>query len=260
MTLCIAAHCEYEGEPHIVLCCDWLSSDDYGSSETCDKISAIKPGWPTLIAATVHKADEFVSWFERLLDPTRINELNALETIRTISHSYLAKLRDEQSLLLYGSTVPQLIKDKAFERKEIESISSMLSSGAELIICTIVNGKTPFIWELRPNGEVVQQSDYAIIGSPAQASAFVQWRCVTGDDDLATVLYHVYEAKRFAEMDSSIGPETSMYVLKPSGDVHRVKGSYLKTMDKLRKDTDRARERIKLPEDWLCSKPDVFEF
>lgn len=257
MTLCIAAHCQYDGDPHIVLCCDWLSSDDNGSSETCDKLGAIKQGWPVLIADVVHKADELIGWFESQLSTAVVTRDNALATVRRISHDYIAHLRDERSMLHYGASVPQLIKDKAFSRQEIKEISDGLSSRAQLIIATIIDGR-PFIFEIENDGEVIEQSEYSIIGTTPQASAFMQWRCVTSGDDLAQVLYEVYESKRFAEMDSSIGQSTSLYVLKPSGEVFRVKESHLKAMDTLRRKYDQARRDLKFDSEVLCVRPEEF--
>jgi hypothetical protein len=217
----------------------------------------IKPGWPVLIAGTVHKADEVIGWFETNLDVSKVTELNVFSEIRKLSRQFFEHLRDETSQLQYGATVPELIAQKAFPRQEIEQISSFVSTGAELIISTIINDQ-PFIFEVRPDGSVVSHDNYAIIGVVAQASAFMQWRCVINNDPLSLALYEVYETKRFSEMDKDIGHYTSMYVLAPDGKTYRVKNSYLEKLDRMRRADDKKRGLLKLPieKDWRCVQPE----
>jgi hypothetical protein len=261
MTLCIAAHCQHEGSPHIVLCCDWLSSDDYGSAETCDKLTWLKPGWFALLAGTVHKADEILAFFEEELKDLAITKTSALVEIRRLAREYMEHLRDHNSRLRYGFTVPELIKKRAFPKEDIDSISSMLTTSAEVIIATIIDGD-PFIFEINTSGEVILQPEYSTIGTIAQASAFMQWRCVTSQDSLPSMLFEVYESKRFAEMDKDVGAHTSLYVLYPDGNLYQVKASYLAQMDKTRRGFDSNRTKTTLPKslgDWRFSKPEKFE-
>jgi hypothetical protein len=259
MTLCIAAACQHQGEPRIVLCCDWLAGDEYGSAETCDKLGAIAPGWPVLIASTVHKADEIIDWYAAKAIGLKITPDTVLDEVRRIARELKQKLRDERSLLQYGFTVPELIANKSFSRKEIEEIGEFVTFGAEILISTIYDNQA-FIFEVRPDGEVIRQPDYGIIGTTAQASAFMQWRCVTSGDELGSVLYEVLEAKRFGEMDGNIGRDTSMYVLEPDGGLHRVKSSYIQTMERRRAKVDKDRLKIQFSPDFLVTKPEDLGF
>jgi 20S proteasome alpha/beta subunit len=182
-----------------------------------------------------------------------------LDEVRRIARELKQKLRDERSLLQYGFTVPELIANKSFSRKEIEEIGEFVTFGAEILISTIYDNQA-FIFEVRPDGEVIRQPDYGIIGTTAQASAFMQWRCVTSGDELGSVLYEVLEAKRFGEMDGNIGRDTSMYVLEPDGGLHRVKSSYIQTMERRRAKVDKDRLKIQFSPDFLVTKPEDLGF
>jgi hypothetical protein len=244
MTVCIAAKCQQEGEPRVVLCCDWLSGDDYGSSETCDKLGKIAEGWFVLIASTVHKADEVIGWYEKKMSGLEIAPEKALDEVRRIARELKEKLRDEQSRLLYGFTVPELVAQKLYSRKEMEEISASVNFGAELLISTIIDNE-PFIFEIRPDGEVLQQPDFGVIGTIEQAAAFMQWRCTTSGNDLSVVLHEVLEAKRFGEMAGEVGRDVSIYVLHPVEGLREVKQSHIKRMDQFRRAQDRDRVELK---------------
>jgi hypothetical protein len=63
MTLCIAAECEHEGAPAVVLCCDWRGETEVVTIEI-DKIRWIGD-WSVLLAGDVTRADELVGEYER---------------------------------------------------------------------------------------------------------------------------------------------------------------------------------------------------
>ena len=77
---------------------------------------------------------------------------------------------------------------------------------------------------------------------------------------MGPVLYEVLEAKRFGEMDGNIGRDTSMYVLEPDGGLHRVKSSYIQTMERRRAKVDKDRLKIQFSPDFLVTKPEDLGF
>lgn len=256
MSLCIAAKCECEGKPHVVLCCDWLESSEYGSSETCDKFGFVRDGWPVLIADKVARADELIAMYEVKFEAATITKSNAHSEVKRMAREVFGVLRDENAQIFYGATVPELVASKSFSDEQIKRIGSVYT-GADLLVATIIEDQA-FVFELDQQGRAISHPEYGMIGSAEHASSFLHWRNVTSRDDLATVLYEVYEAKRFAEMGSEVGRDTSMYVLNPDGEVHGVKMSYLNKMDNHRRKADRDRQKLRLPasSEWRLDKPE----
>jgi hypothetical protein len=237
MTLCIAAACEYNLEPRIVLCSDWKQEiEGIGASETRNKLDWVKDGWPALMAGTLSHAEALVTVYASHLAKTELTGENVLDEMKAPAQQYKAILANNYVQQLLGVDYNYLLqygKDRFpddFFREKMNEISR-IKIGASLIISGFAQCKKigPYAEDLQPficvveddetHHDVVKlETDFATIGSGSYvASAALFHRSQNWERPLMYTIYSVFEAKRFADKVPGVGEAMSIDVLEPKG-------------------------------------------
>jgi len=112
VTLCIAATCEYKGQPRIVFCSDRKIVQGDTSSETGDKLSWFIPRWPILFAGTIARADELIDVYRTELKQAKFRKSTIFDEFKKPPWVYKEKLLDERSRKLTGLSYKDLLQQK----------------------------------------------------------------------------------------------------------------------------------------------------
>lgn len=233
MTLCIAATCQHENMPAIVLCSDsraehgiYLSELRVGS-EDADKIrwigdfSAMLSGLPTKADELLTQCDQAIrefsktqpnvdsdivitSFFEQLRKAARSRKRQIVEHHIAMSTAF----NDYEDFI---SKAKSTLSESHYNRiwEEIRS----LGLGAEVIIAGFHDDEAIII-KLDDAGEVHWEDHYSVIGTGSQMA--LSFLCQNDYEDtmsLQECLFRTLEAKKAAEKNRTVGHSTSFEVL-----------------------------------------------
>jgi hypothetical protein len=240
MTLCMAAACQHNGEPRIVLCTDWQQQvEGIGGAENRNKMEWIKAGWPALIADVLCHADALIDEYSTHLARVTLHGSNVFTELKKPAHAYKRALAADYIKQLLGVDYDFFLqqgKEKfpdEYLRERVEEVSR-IKLGVSLIIAgfvACVNLLAPKKTKMQTCLCVVEDSDehqdvvrieqdFAAIGSGAYvASAALFHRSQNHERDLMPTIYTVFEAHRFAAGSKvpGVGEAMSIDVLEPNG-------------------------------------------
>jgi hypothetical protein len=195
MTVCIAAICQQQSSPKIVLCSDRRLDYGYaGASDSIVKIDSTGYGWMSLFACA--------DW----------NSVIALrEHMRAVWRASLTPATRGEAL---GS---------AERMGQLFLVTSFAKPLTEVLLCGFVQA-TPMIFYIRiekGKSTVTPIGTFGAIGAGGSiASVFMGQRDCGPYDSLGKTLYAVYEAKRASEKASGVGPDTSIGFISPVPSPH----------------------------------------
>jgi 20S proteasome alpha/beta subunit len=243
MTLCIAAACEHEEKPAVVLCSDWRGETDSAGAEIVDKFRWVKDGWPCLIAGSVSKADELVETYERHLEKKTLTRLTLVQELKIPLQQRKTEIANEYVQRILGISYSEFLRDglrqlpQEFFQQTVNAIAN-LGLECDLIIAGCLQDESgdhlTEIFRTDLWGNLFRENDFSSIGSGANvASAALFQREHTSSADLMTTLYHLYEAKRLGEVSPGVGTQTSLDVLFSDGTVREVTEECFKYLEKL---------------------------
>jgi len=193
MTVCIAAACQEDGEPRIVLCSDTrLDQGEWGSTDMTPKFDIIGRGWLVQYSNRPDSAKELI---------TRVKEWFRSTEFDT-THSVLMAL------------------DRA--AKEFRE-SPLCSPGCCELTVTGFVGTEAVIALLRDDEKkrlsVTLAESFAAIGSGASiATVILNCREYNHSCSAQDAIYLVYEAKRWSEKAYAVGPITLLLVQSPGAE------------------------------------------
>ena len=95
VTLCIAATCQHNGSPYIVLLSDWRIEDDISGSETMQKQGTFLPGWHVLLAGKASRAHELAGVYKRYMSEHLKDELGMLTLLKEPAKIQKERIVDE---------------------------------------------------------------------------------------------------------------------------------------------------------------------
>lgn len=239
MTVCIAAVCQHDDEPRIVLCSDWKGEEGFGGSETTDKWRSLPKGWEVLLAGDVSRAEELIARYEdhleQMTDPATDNAL--FEEMKKPAHEHKARLVDDYIRQMFGISYTDFLSSTTlpheFVAKQLDEIAR-ISLGTQLILAGFVkktSDKTTDIYshlfvvgeENTPSAQAnpVRIADnFAAIGTGAYVAIPVMHQHEhDSDKSLMETIYTVFEAKRLSEIVPGVGTATSVEVMEPNGSV-----------------------------------------
>ena len=222
VTICIAAACMEAGENRLVLCSDWLMSGSLGKSETTLKIRPVTEDWQLLVAGEDHEIAALapmVRWTvkEIIARDGNIDERNAVEVMRMAMARRKRERAEEITQATFAMPFDEF-KQHGKERLPPDAFREAhlrigMPLGAEFILCGMPD-RTPFIVETRRDGSTRVREGFAVIGAGAYlAQAALMNRGLGAVSPLAHATYCVYEAKRYAENEVSVGKSTNLYII-----------------------------------------------
>jgi len=197
MTLCIAAVCQHEGSPRIVLCSDTKMDHGFaGATNKTVKFDVLGHGWSVLLAG---KWDEAQWLFDRV--QTAFGEMKTAPTVDDV----LIAARDAGKALV----IAPIYLSKKHETVDL-ILSGFVSGKAKLITVTVYKRAV----------EVSTTDSFCATGSGASiASVFLIQREYTPTVSLETATYLVYEAKKASEKDIGVGSVTVMMIQAPPSSI-----------------------------------------
>ena len=261
MTLCIAAVCDHvkDNISKIVMCVDMQREQEgIGSSETEDKLSYVRKGWPTLCAGTISRSNELVEVYADYLSKHfgQIDEFNLIDHLREPVHIQKKKLVEEYLRqnytfdwkYFYGDGL-KILPDTFITKVGYEIQKIKLD--ASLIICGFLpqtsyeNGEifqSPFLGLVDVQEDLISDQEYPRIlddfaatgsGGPTALSSLYR-REQSPDDSLERTLYNVYEANLLSEEVPGVGKRyIGIYVLDEKGAMSEMTDAGYKNLKKL---------------------------
>ena len=228
-TLCIAAKCLIDGkEPSIVLCTDKRFENEVTSTEVGFKFDKIQhEKWVCVFSGTVQKARTLAAKYRDMLGGTTLTTGNFLHLLaeparaqryiytddfvrarHSISYADFLSGKDQFSASTFRDTEQQIV--------EVNLGCSLIIAGAveDVLLddkdeeCPVFN---PVMCATDDWGRIDIHDHFAAIGSGAQsAEAMLHYRGQHKGMSLARTIYHVYEAKSFAESAAGVGTLTDL--------------------------------------------------
>jgi 20S proteasome alpha/beta subunit len=192
VTVCIAAICQKDGKPIIILCSDTrLSSGTWGSTDRTLKLHVIKDGW---LAQAANRPDSAAELIRRLREWCKSD--SSTESIHSLVSSIKAAVSEfEQHSPLYERNCCELL------------ITGFI--GEEPII-------VPVVFNEKGKLAVAVSSTFSAIGSGANiATVLLNCRNYAAHEGYEKATYMVYEAKRFSEKAEGVGPKTHLVWFSP---------------------------------------------
>lgn len=255
VTLCIAAACELQGKPRIVLCTDWkaeetLGGTSLGSSENADKLYWIGKGWAALIAGSESSGQELVRAFAKHMKTVKKFEWGELqEELRkpllehrdAVIEAHLRRTigfsRDWFFDKGKEKLPPETVRDCIADMKRVSLGASMIISGfvtAQFNPGSPRRRQHPLIFEVQMNGSTRTCKDFTAIGEGKLiAIPTLKQRDQNASHGLLQTLYQAYEAKRLSEIIPSVGETHSIDVLAPGGSVKSLSDAGYELLDRL---------------------------
>ena len=238
MTLCIAADCDFEGQPAVVLCCDWraqtgsvnsalIGADDVYKIRQRGAATVLLAGNPTsadeLLTGCKGAIEEFTRKGTGVDSDLAMNEF--LEGLRKAAALKKIELIRHLVPMRMGMTFDDFKELPPNDHIEVWGEIRDLTLGADLIIGCVMD--EPIVVTLDRWGHAAWHANYAAIGEGsdvARAMLCLQpWEGHGSYDlmgpltsvSLPHCLYRVYEAKRAAHIahPSSVGEATQFEIL-----------------------------------------------
>jgi hypothetical protein len=182
MTLCIAAKCQQDGEPHVVCCFDAQVGSDYESSESEYKWRQLAPQVAVMFSGTLTASKDLLKIYEQDLSGVELTIRNYKDVLWKPMEAFCDETRDKTYLEEIGVKFLFVIAiDKEFRLVSIN--------------------------EHGPR----DHDYYAAIGTgDDSATAMLRLRRPSHRTDIYAALYFVYEAKRIGEVSPHVGKLTHL--------------------------------------------------
>jgi hypothetical protein len=247
VTLCIAAACQEEGKPRVVVCSDWKSSSSLGSSQTSDKLRWLKrkPTWLALTAGKERAIESLVRRYRKELESEGdITDSNAEEIFERIAKRHLQKVKSDcverelgvsyDYFRTHLDEFPPQIQIGMFNRV------SRTDLGVSLLVLGFVKvgrkSQQPLICKVGSDGSTSICPHFGAIGEGwLVATPSLLRREFSSNVSLKKAIYQLYESKTLAETVPSVGDDTSVDVFYPNGTLRSITKSGYSYLDKMLK-------------------------
>lgn len=226
MTICIGLVCDHG--KHIPLGADTRAS--YGSATTHDqtaKLFDLPANFSGAIAGTISQCEDVISELHHRMTQLPQPEIAGEQVRQCISDSYFQVYKEmaDRALRNYPRiTLDQYLHDKALVvkvRRTADHVLKALEVDVGLIVAgfykeqpvqLVVEGGTSLSVrsEINPGNAVIGSGSFAALN-------WLNYRGQNISFGLAHSLFHLTEAKQFAEVERGVGPLRQMLVMWPGG-------------------------------------------
>jgi hypothetical protein len=218
VTVCIAAICQINDNPKIVICSDRQIGSALGTSEI-HKQGDLRPGWMFQFAGRVDAAKTMLPLLKVYFKTHSggIDEANIIE----IAHSVVSERKRQlasEIILRWTSQTHGWFYQEGREKLPPDIFDAVwaeirqLTLGCSFIVAGFIK-TVPIAIEIDEDGTVKIQDDYVIIGEGDWlARSSLMHRKQNCDATLGNTIYCVTEAKRFAERVASVGRRTDLVI------------------------------------------------
>jgi hypothetical protein len=255
MTICIAAICqqdEQNDEPRIVLCYDWKAEQQYGGSETSDKMRELPKGWVALMAGTMPRAEELVAEYATHFESMKqVADRAALfAEMKKPARKQKENLVTEYIWQTMGVSYSDLVSpNKKFPESIVEqrlNEVAQIKLGATIILAGFsatdhhkeARERLPYIFvvdgESSPEDIVRIEENFSAIGTGSYvAIPAMHQREHDEAKSLMETIYSIDEAKRLSQVVPGVGETTTINVMYPDGTLKRWSNALFDRLDHL---------------------------
>ncbi len=220
MTLCIAA---IANEPDtgscIVSCFDKRGENKFTSAQTEMKFRYLGGYWFALLAGDIFQANELIGMYRAHLRDRELSKDGAIEELRKPVEAFREKLVNRLVASRFSMTYREFLAIGAQFPADIyrDTCSDIvaLELDCELILLGFVE-RHPMIFIVDQDCSVSTDDwlGFAAIGSGSTlAEAWLNFREQTKWMALGQTMYHLWEAKKFADRAPGVGEKTELTVL-----------------------------------------------
>lgn len=214
MTICIAALCDDGPRTTIILCSDMKGSSPLGTTKYAMKESNLGDDWACLGAGSEDEYNAMLSIFiDAFCEKEEKDETNIVPLVRGCLQKRKLEKADEFLIGKWGLSYSDFRKAKSefpetqWER-DMQHVAS-ITLDADFIVAGFLEDGLPMLLETDRHAAVRIRENYCVIGEGTYlAQATLMHRDHTEHDPLARALYCVFEAKKYAERISTVGPDT----------------------------------------------------
>lgn len=223
MTCCIAAACQMDDEPRIVLCSDLRLETLEAGAENELKFRWAASNWPALIAGEVSKAEALLQTYlayriERKGVP--LHDQNLLKEFQVPAQIQKRKAIENYVRSQLGISYSEFLRhgnkglDPEVFRDMLYQIRTLLLGCELLIVGFTADGAR--ILRVDQDCSISWQVNFCAIGTGTSiASAALFQREQSYDLSLEETIYNVYEAQRLAQIAPGVGKELAINVIGP---------------------------------------------
>ena len=257
MTLCIAAAClNSKGKQRIVVSSDWLTElGTLAAVEVQNKLYWLfKGSWCVLIAGTVPAALSLLGTIESSINPKKLTLGNIEDKLNKAVLEHRHKLVKRYIKRRHSVTFDYFRTHKSEfdggQWAQTQSEIRDLCLDCFLLVCTFIKG-TPLIFQVNENCSVVQEENFAAIGSGSEVAHALLCSRRQGDDlSIDESVYHVFEATKFARKAKvpGVGKIHAFSILYPKRKQRRLRRRGLQRLKKYFKNYGPQKvNRVNLP-------------
>jgi|SRR5271165_611519 len=226
VTICIAAICNDNDEHAIILCADGKEGSFLGSRENAFKIKHIQKNWLCLVAGQDNDINALVPLFRKEMRSLQTKEeTNVLPAIQAALRARKTQKIESYTTLAWGMSYADFrLSRNAFPESDYEKcIRHIKSIGveADCIICGFLDDGFPVIIHAHGDLGANLKEGYCVSGTGSfLAQSSLTYREYSELMELGTAAYCVYESKKHAEREPSVGNKTTLMVMRPDGKLY----------------------------------------
>jgi hypothetical protein len=240
MTVCIAAACDFAAtEPKVILCSDTQLSGSLGSTQALHKQFVLAPGWFAAFSGAPDAArDLFIRMRRKFLFMKVEDENTVLSLVREAMNERKKMLSDEYVNSKFAMSYDDFLKSGKAQLAESRHLAAAqaietMPIGADFLVVGFVLGY-PLIIETNQQCRAAIRDAFAAIGDGGYlAHASLLHREHSEIHLFNKAVYHVYEAKKWAQRNRSVGDATHMIILHMDGSVDGLGSVGAESLDKI---------------------------
>ncbi|MBZ0261312.1 MAG: hypothetical protein K8F90_12020 [Hyphomicrobiales bacterium] len=239
VTICIAGASAVNSDAAcIILCTDWLVSNEIGGSEVMLKQRVLPKGFFCLPSGEEGYMQALMALFRTHIlkvDKTFYDD-HILKAAKQALFERKQQIADEFIKARYGMSYedfyssglakmpPDLFREAMSNIKHLDLKTDCVLAG--------FTDKFSILIETNSLGSAIIKEEFAAVGSgSALATASLMHRQYTDVDPFGKCLYAIYEAKKYSERVGSVGRKTMISILYPDGSSRRLAQEAYKVLE-----------------------------
>ena len=237
MTVCIAAICHDAGNTRIITCADWLVTSPLGGAETALKTYDLTGDWCCLAAGATGGIIAMVRELSSAMEKVTLDETNIKEVLGRAVRSRKKAISDEITIGKFSMPYDEFRRSRAdFPEEQFRRVSETIENtdlSSEMLVVGFYADKTPELCTISSNGNVDLWDTFAVVGAGydlAMASLFRRGQAI--GCDVRRTIYNVYEAKKNAEGNRTVGKQTDLVVFGPNDYMRILRHAVVDNLDK----------------------------
>jgi len=257
LTLCIAATCtDKRDRLRLIVSSDWLTElGTLAAAEVQNKLYWLFKGkWCVLIAGTVPSALSLLDTLERSINAKKLTRTDIRDELSKAVLKHKRKLVKQYVQTRHGVSFKHFRSHRAqFDKgqwTETQTGIKDLGLDCQLLVCTFIK-RTPLIFQVNEDGSVLQEENFAAIGSGSDvAHAMLCFRQQGDHLSVEETIYNVFEGTKFARKAKvpGVGKLHAFSVLYPGRKQKTLRGSGTRALKEyFRRYGPQRLKKIKLP-------------